>query len=493
MRFAGTAAQVRALDAEVIHTVGVPGVCLMETASRAVAEAVRTHHRDAAGRGVVVVCGPGNNGGDGYGCARWLASWGIPVRVWSLSGHSKGDAAVMREACRSLGVPSCSGLGEAGLVVDAVFGTGITRNVEGAYADVLRAMNEAGCPIVAVDIPSGLHTDTGAALGVAVRATRTVTFGWTKLGLLAEPGADLAGEVEVADIGLGAARGVLPAAELPDAADLAPLWPRRGDADHKTRSGHLLMIAGSRNLAGAAVLACRGALAAGAGLVTLVAPRGATPRLAALPPEVMLFESGPDGRLAPPPDAALERRTAVVAGPGLGNGVADLGRDLSTWLTTLWQDLPIPVLFDADALPCARGTAPAPRVVTPHPGEAGRLLGRAPTEVQADRFGAVTDLAHDGRVAVLKGRNTLIGHAGSPVSVNPTGNPALATGGSGDVLSGIIGALLARGVDARDAARLGVWVHGRAADLLVGIRPTGWTAGDVADAVPEAIAELMDA
>lgn len=464
----------------------------MEVAARGVASAIRSHHARAARDGVVVLCGPGNNGGDGYACARWLHHWGFPVSVWSLARHSKGDAATMRETCRNLALPRVSAVGHAGLVVDAVFGTGLSRPVEGAFADVLEDVAASGLPVVAVDLPSGIDADTGRILGTALPADRTVTFGRLKPGLLAGSGLRHSGEIEVVDIGLGLGSDAPPLAEIPERHDLAPRWPRRARDGHKTRSGHLLVVAGSRNQAGAAVLACRGALAAGAGLVTLAAPRGALVRLGGLPPEVMVFESGEGDRLTAPPRAALERRTAVIAGPGLGGGVADLSRDLARWLTRLWTRSPLPMIYDADALPCADGIGPGPRVLTPHPGEAGRLLGRSAEDVQADRFEAAATLAAPGRTALLKGPYTLIATPGHPISVNPTGNPVLSTGGAGDVLAGVIGALLARGVPARDAALLGAWVHGAAADDLAARRSVGWTAGDVADAIAEVVAGLVD-
>ena len=484
-----TAAQCRAMDAHGIDTLGIPGVALMETASRLVAVAIRERFALEAARGVVVVCGGGNNGGDGYALARWLHLWGFEVRLWSLSTESSGDAGAFRGVARAMGLAQVTGLGEAGLVVDAVFGTGLARPVEGVWADVIDAINAHPSPVVAVDVPSGLSADTGAVLGTAVRADLTVTFARLKPGLLAEPGAALAGEVLVADIGLP--EQVPHVAELAEPHDLASLWPLRGAADHKNRSGHLLVVAGSRTMAGAAILACRGAMAAGAGLVTLAAPRGAWARLGALPPEVMLFEAGAGDLAEPLPDAALQGRTAMAAGPGLGGGITDLKPAMAAWLEGVWREHPLPLVFDADALRHTVATERLDRVLTPHPGEAGRLLGCSAADVQADRFGSAARLAERG-VALLKGRHTLVAQRGTPTAVNPTGAPTLATGGSGDVLTGIVGALLARGVPGVDAARLGAWVHGRAGELLAEERAEGWTAGDVVEAVPHAIEELVE-
>ncbi|MFT7521347.1 MAG: hydroxyethylthiazole kinase-like uncharacterized protein yjeF [Kiritimatiellia bacterium] len=485
-----TASQARAHDRRVIEDLGVPGICLMETASRAVARRVQRELLARPGGHVVVVCGGGNNGGDGYGCARWLASWGLPVKLWSLATSSAADAGVMRETCARVGVERVSDVRGATVIVDAIFGVGLNRDVTGAYADVIDTINASSAVVVSVDLPSGLNADTGAVMGVAIRANATVTFGSIKVGLVTEPGADYAGDIVVADIGLGEPD-FEPAGYVATRDQLAPLWPRRLPGDHKTRAGHLLVVAGSRNLAGAAVLACRGALSAGVGLLTLVASRGTVGRLTALPPEVMVYEFGTSDMLANVPRQVLERRTALLAGPGLGGGIADLHRDLAASLADLWTSSSVPMIFDADALSCAVGAGRGPRVITPHPGEAGRMLGCSPQDVQADRFAAVARLTTGGTVALLKGRNTLVGREGGATNVNPTGNAILATGGSGDVLAGIIGALLARGLSAWDAARLGAWVHGRAADLLATRRSHGWTAGDVADAVPDAIDELV--
>jgi hydroxyethylthiazole kinase-like uncharacterized protein yjeF len=484
MRPVGTAAEVRALDAALIDGLGLPGVAVMEQAARGAADVIRAHHADAARRGVVVVCGPGNNGGDGWGVARWLAGWGFPVAVWPVAQSWTGDANVLRGVAKKAGVREVDGLGDAGLVVDAVFGTGLTRPVEGRYADVLRAIDAHPAPVVALDLPSGLCADTGAALGFAVRATTTVTFGWFKRGLFAGVGRERRGALHLVDIGLGVVEKPAGAA-LIEASDVAGWWPRRGVTAHKGTSGHLLVCAGSEAMAGAAVLACQGALAAGAGLVTLATPRAALVRLGSLPPEVMVAVSG-DATFDAPPDAVFARATAIVAGPGLG----DVGEGGRAFLSALWAADPRPVLFDADALPFAVGGGPGPRLVTPHPGEAARMLGVTTADVEADRFGAVSRLSV-GRVALLKGANTLVDETGRPTAIIGAGDPVLATGGSGDVLAGVAGALLARGLGAFDAARAAAWVHGRAGERLAGRE--GIRASDVAAEVPEVVRELLGA
>jgi NAD(P)H-hydrate epimerase len=475
------------LDRYTIEEVGVPGVALMELASRGVAETIAKEFRTQAAAGVLVLCGSGNNGGDGYGCARWLKGWGFPVSTWSTTDRSSGDAGLMREACTRAGVAQRSSLGSPGLIVDALFGTGLSRPVEGRLARLIGEVNQSAVPVVSVDIPSGICADTGAVLGVAIKAQATVSFGARKQGFYGEPGADHLGSLSIVDIGLGVAPASFKAYWLEES-DFIGVWPSRAAGDHKGRSGHLLVVAGSAQMSGAAALCCRAALAAGAGLVTLVSARGAYPRLEQLGPEVMVAFGGDGDRVESIPDGLLEQATAVVCGPGLGGGQA-LGPELRAALRALWSDSALPVLYDADALSCAGGVGAGPRLITPHPGEAGRILGLSAAQIQADRFAAARRLAAAGTIALLKGRNTLTSD-GEGVFVNSSGSPVLATAGSGDVLSGVIGALLSRGVEPLRAAQVGAYVHGAAGDYLADARGQGWTASDIAAALPQVVEGL---
>lgn len=487
MRFASTAVQMRELDRRVIEGLGLPGVALMELAARGVADVVRAHHATDATRGVTIVCGPGNNGGDGWAVARWLRAHGVAVSVWSVGEPRSGtDAAIMRNVARAMGIREVQGVDGAGLVIDAVFGTGLVRDVEEPYAGAIAKIDRCGAPVVAIDVPSGLESDTGRVLGRCATAVRTVTFGRPKLGMYLGEGPDLCGEIHVVDIGLeaGTPSDVQAAAEIPDWSDLAPRWPVRRASDHKNSVGHLLVVAGSAAMTGAAILVCRGALAAGIGLVTLVATRSMRARLAGAPPEVMLLDGGEGETLMSLPD--LARYDAVAVGPGLGGG-HPLPLGLRDALAEQWATDSRPWIADADALPIT-GPSSAPRVLTPHPGEAARLLGGTAAYVQADRLGSAQRLATRGTV-LLKGRFTVIAAEGWRPSLNPTGSPALATGGTGDVLTGVIGALLARGVPPRDAARLAAFVHGRAGERLSAQRADGWTASDVASEISAAAAE----
>ncbi|MCB9666027.1 MAG: NAD(P)H-hydrate dehydratase [Alphaproteobacteria bacterium] len=478
-------AGARAADREASEGLGLPSWGLMEVASRGLAEVVRAH--PGSERGVVVVCGPGNNGGDGFGCARWLHRAGVPVATLAAVPTHTGDAGLAREAARRAGVPEVQTLGEAGLLVDALFGTGLTRPVEGELAELLAAMEAHGAPVVAADLPSGLDADTGQVHGRSLHAATTVSFGGGKQGLYAGEGPRRSGRVEVVDLGLDPA---LRQAEVADAGALAALWPVRAVDTFKTRQGRLLIIAGSSRMAGAAMLCAHGALAGGAGLITLMAPERAWPRLTALRPEIMLVSGGPEDVWDGRPGLGLDSN-AIAIGPGLGSGMypSDHTRKKLLELDAMWER---PMVVDADAL-AAVGTSVGPRVLTPHPGEAARRLGCTTAEIEADRFAAVRRLAGGQTVGLLKGPRTLVARAEGPVSINPTGNPVLASGGTGDVLTGVIGALLAQGVDPWDAARLGAWVHGLAGDLLAARRSQGWGAADVAAAIPDAVEALRRA
>lgn len=483
-RFAGAhladAAGCRALDAAVIDGLGVPGVALMEVASRGVALAVLERFAQPASRGVLVVCGPGNNGGDGWGAARWLHRRGVPVRVWAVGGEARGDAAVMRSAAIRAGVSEVSGPeGQVGLVLDAVFGTGLARDVGEPYASALRVVAALDVPRVAVDLPSGLHADTGALLGPVPIADLTVTFGRLK-PVFFTGGGRLAGEIELVDIGVHASdRSV---GRIADPCELAAFVPQRSPWTWKHREGGLTVVAGSPEMAGAGVLVCLGALAVGCGLVTLCARPETLPRLARLPAAVMVHVEPLRDSL----ERAFDRGPAAI-GPGIGGG-RPLDPACQEGLRHV-REHGRQVVLDADALFEPGGPVGEGVVRTPHPGEARRLLG-AP--VEPDRFGAARELALQGGVSVLKGRYSLVASSNG-VSVNPTNSSVLATAGSGDVLTGVIGGLLAKGVAPWDAARAGVWLHGRAGELLEARRPDGWTAEDIAAAVPQAIEALRSA
>ena len=497
------ASQMRAVDGWAIEAQGVPSLDLMERAGEAVVRAVERLRPD--GR-VVVVCGKGNNGGDGLVAARLLRDRGREVSVLSLVAPDalSGDA---RENLRRLhGEPPvalvdgadgalASALQGSAVVIDALLGTGFKGVAEGAAAIAIDAMNDAGAPVVAVDVPSGVDASNGVVHGPAVRAAATVTFHSAKPGLWIHPGKEHAGAVETVDIGIP--RGA------PEAADVGliepavlRLLPRRIASSTKFTSGHAVIVGGSQGLTGAPRMACEAAMRAGAGYVTACVPLQLQPILASAgPPEMMtrgLAER--DGALvAEAMDDVLsvaQRAGAIALGPGLGrtNGAVQLAKALA-------RDAPLPAVIDADGLGAHAGqlsllaSREQPTVLTPHTGELGRLLGIDSEAVQSARLACVRRAAREAHaVVLLKGDDTLIADPRGLVAVSPGGSPALATAGTGDVLTGVIVALLAQGLSAFDAACAGVYMHllaGRIAAVDVGC-PEAVIATDVIAALPRA-------
>jgi NAD(P)H-hydrate epimerase len=516
MRPVLTAEQMREADRYTIEETGLPGVVLMENAGAAVAEVIRDRY--PAAQRVVVFCGKGNNGGDGFVVARRLLARSPLVVLACARGDVQGDARVHLDAYvrgggtvvdagaaedwRAL-VP---GLARADLVVDALLGTGLARRPEGVLADAIaaiRSLATGGVPVIAVDMPSGVPANGGELSWPAVEAAVTVTFVAPKPGHILAPGCDHAGELIVADIGISEATvaRTAPTLSLLDARDAALAFPRRPRSAHKGSFGHVLVIGGSMGKTGAAVLAAHGAFAAGAGLVTIATATMALPLVvAAARPEIMTeglttTSVGPLDRPAAVRALALaQSRDAVVLGPGLGADPAT-----QAFVRELIRECPVPIVLDADALNALSGDIGAdfvrrdrPCVLTPHPGEMARMLGSTAAEVQGRRLEAVRKAASaTGAVVVLKGQRTLIADASGRVAVNPTGNPGMATAGTGDVLAGMIGAVLARGRDAWTAATSAVYVHGAAGDEAACRQgEESLTATDLIAGVPAALRAL---
>ncbi len=501
---------MRALDRHTIETLGVPGALLMESAGRAVAEAALSTGRCA--RGVVVVCGTGNNGGDGLVAARHLVLAGMPVRV-VLAGdpaRCSADAAPNLARLRALGLdpetvregaPVVEG-SPGGVVIDAVFGTGFSRAPEGAARAAIEAIAAwAGeATIVAVDLPSGVDADTGQPHGVAVTADLTVTCGLPKLGLALEPGRSLAGRVLVARIGIAdEAPGVRREAVLAGDESVARWLPARPRDGHKGWFGHVLLVAGSRGKAGAAALAARGALRSGAGLVTVVCSRETSHALQGALVEAMtvpLLDGAAAGEGASDAILALAREREVVAiGPGLGTASETIAL-----VTRLAGALDVPLVIDADGLNALAGRPDvlkrrkALSMLTPHPGEAARFLGITPAEVNRDRVGAARRLvASTGSVVLLKGAATVVAAPDARLAVIPAGGPVLGTAGTGDVLTGLLSGLLAQGVEPFAAAVTAAHVHARAGEACAAERgESGTLAHEIADAVPAVMQRLRE-
>ncbi|PLX38822.1 MAG: bifunctional ADP-dependent NAD(P)H-hydrate dehydratase/NAD(P)H-hydrate epimerase [Deltaproteobacteria bacterium] len=499
-------ARMQKLDRFTIDEIGIPGAVLMETAGRGVVSKILERYGDLVGDGrILVLCGTGNNGGDGFVIARVLKNLGYKVTT-ALVGDVdkvKGDAKVHFGALIKSGgdlVAVTEGLStecpgeDWALIVDALFGTGLTREVEGLAAKCIDEVNNTPVPVVSVDIPSGVSSDTGQALGRAVSADMTVTFAHFKKGHFLHPGRALSGEVSLVDIG------IMPGHYLEEAPDLFLLEPSdlegaflRGEDSHKGHFGHVAVVAGSSGKMGAAHLAAAAVLKAGAGLVTAAYPGGLAAQVN-FPPEVMTLPIGGELRWSAEMVTKLKQLIssvdAVVVGPGLGLD-AETGEFFGQLLRL--EGLP-PVVLDADALTLVAGDrALLPGeikevVFTPHPGEAARMINSATEVIQGARELALLKLidAFHGTV-VLKGASTLIGAPGEPTLLIDRGNPGMSTAGSGDVLAGVIGALLARGIPTFHAASAGALLHGIAGDLAAEIEGVeGVTASDILRAIPEA-------
>jgi NAD(P)H-hydrate epimerase len=507
-----TATQMKALDRRTITEARVPGLRLMERAGAGTAEFIEGRFGHLAGKRVTVVCGKGNNGGDGLVVARLLRQRRAIVTVILLSPPaelSKDAAAMYRRWLRVATASSTKPfrsieqanplLTDSDLIVDALLGTGLSAPVAGAYREAIRLMNQAGRPIVAVDMPSGIHADDGTILGQAVQAGATVTFGLPKLGLYLGAGIDHAGFIHVVDIGIPAAyidaiecRTLLITEEIVRAA-----LPSRPAASHKGTFGHAGILAGSVGKTGAAALAAKAALRTGAGLVTVGVPASVNDVLEAKLLEVMTVPL-PDTTARTLGRAGFDRvldfmqaRTAVAIGPGLSTHPETV-----ELVQSLMRHLDRPSVLDADALNALASRAAllteckTPPILTPHPGEMARLeAGATSQSVNADRLGTARRFARErGVFLVLKGARTIVARPDGLVMVCPTGNPGMATAGTGDVLTGMLVGLLAQGVPSWEAACAATYLHGAAGDLAARrLGPAGMIAGDLIEQIPYAI------
>ncbi|MHB8155870.1 MAG: NAD(P)H-hydrate dehydratase [Desulfocucumaceae bacterium] len=510
-----TAKEMREIDRKAINDFKIPGIVLMENAGRRVVEAAVDKLGTVQGRTVTVFAGKGNNGGDGLVAARHLLNMGADVKVLLLEspGGIAGDAAVNLEIWRRLGQKVFTVtqkddfnavrlfLVKTDIIIDAIYGTGFKGRVKDYAGRIIEAVNACGRPVISVDIPSGLEADTGKVSGPCIRANITVTFGLPKLGLLLEPGASYVGELRVADISL-------PAALLEDEAlkynlidgDLVRGWlPFRPNSSHKGDYGRVLVIGGCRGMAGAACLAAEAALRAGAGLVTLAVPEAIYGPVASKLTEVMVVpvastaEGTLSGEALADLGGLLEKADVLVLGPGLSTHpeTMEAVREIVAFAN-------IPVVLDADGLNAFSGhpelikKAKAPMVLTPHPGEMSRLTGLSIEALQGNRLEeAAFRSSAWGVVLVLKGARSLVATPDATIHINPSGNPGMATGGSGDVLTGVIAGLAAQGMELGRAAAAGVYLHGIAGDVAALERGMmGLVAGDILSALPGVIKNL---
>lgn len=504
-----TAQEMKELDTQAQADYAVPGIVLMDNAAQAVADAAHEALEELDGEKILLFCGAGNNGGDGFGAARWLQNYGVKVRVFVVGSAPEaisGDAALELTMLQKTGVKvelltseddwlvAELAAAKADVIIDALLGTGFHGELQGNFLRACQLINDSGKYIVAVDVPTGVNADNGVAAENAVRADKTVTMALVKTGLLLYPGREYCGDIELADIGL-------PLQLVEDypshkyrltadiVRDLLPL--RKADA-HKGDAGRIVICAGSPGYTGAAALCADAAVKAGAGLVSLYTPLSSRDVLATKLTEVMVH-------------GLLERMPGILGGSAAGDvlknanaaDVLAIGPGLGTSESTqqvvreLLPKLTVPVVIDADALTALVGHTEiltqmqAAKVLTPHPGEMARLTGKEISEINADRISIAAAYAKEWQaVVVLKGAPTVIACPDGTTYVNSTGTSALATGGSGDVLTGIIAGLAGQEISLQEAAICGVYLHGLTAELS-GI-DIGLAAGEIAPLLPEA-------
>ena len=518
-----TAAEMRQIDQDTIEGIGIPGIVLMETAGSAIVRAIEQYYPTCQRIGIFV--GKGNNGGDGLVIARQLAHAGRDVHLFLVSPPDSftGEAAINLQIAKRLGLQieeilTDTGLDGTGTVpttlascelfVDAILGTGLRGTVRDPMATVINTINDLAIPILSVDLPSGLDADTGNPLGNCVAADTTVTIGLPKRGLLVHPGAELAGKLEIVDIGFPE--------QVVEAQGIKVSWTTTAQASqwllprpassHKGTYGRVLVVAGSTGMTGAAALASEAALRAGAGLVTLAIPKHLNPILEGLLPEVMSFplpETEVGSLSASAASAILEfaekTKSVLAIGPGLSQHPDTVALVHELVRENREQKLDRRMVVDADGLN-ALSQAPeiislldSEAVLTPHPGEMSRLTSTSVPSLEADRIGTAQRFASEHNLTlVFKGAPTVTGLPNGDVWINSTGNSGMATGGMGDVLTGIIAGLMAQGHSSETAAVLGVYIHGLAGDIAAdAFGRHGLIASDVLKAVPRAISSLI--
>lgn len=508
-----TAQQMKNIDRRAIRDFGIPGTVLMENAASAVQAAMEDLFEGLQGVRVGIICGKGNNGGDGLALARRLRIKGIPVRVALLASFRAitGEAKVNLSILRRMDVEIVQNAASRALadiiawsdvLVDALLGVGLSSPLVGAYARTVDMMNASGSPVVAIDIPTGIHADTGEVMGTAVRADLTVTMAFLKRGLVLYPGAQYAGQVRVADIGIPsevAEKEAISVGLLNHDALQDVIGVRRSDA-HKGDFGHCMVVAGSPGKAGAAIMAARGALRTGVGLVSVATPNALVPIIQAQVAEAMCVPAAEsiEGTLGIGSEKELLKSmgnmSSCVIGPGLSNHYETVQA-----VRSLIQRLKVPAVIDADGLNALVGFTDILKkvktsvILTPHPGEMGRLLGISTNDVQKDRIALASKFAMKHRVTVaLKGAATVVATRHGWVFINSTGNPGMASGGTGDVLTGMIGSFLAQGYGASQAACLGVYLHGLAGDLAAREKgEASMIAGDLIEKIPQAMMSLQ--
>lgn len=511
-----TASEIREMDSLAIKEMGISGTVLMENAARGAVRVFIDYFEPSPGSSITILCGRGNNGGDGYVMARYLHEIGMNVRVAVIGDMSRisGDALVNLEILGRIGVEINEiesdekwksfndAIKSCDFIIDGLLGTGLNSPVRGSFKNVIDDVNASGKRVMSIDIPSGLNADNGKVMGAAVKADITVTFGFPKPGLLVFPGADFAGHLALIDIGIpGTVSSRFETGhDLIEPHDFMQLLSNEKGDVHKGKRGHLLILAGSEGKTGAAALCAMGALRAGAGLVTVGIAESLNPVLekklteamtVALPEtkEKSLALSAKEDILR-----LMDNKTAVAIGPGLSTNPETVNL-----VCEILKLLKLPVVLDADALnalsmvPDSLKYLDRSKILTPHPGEMSRLAGLSVKDIQTDRIETSRRFAKEWQCnLILKGAGTILADPDGMVSINPTGNPALASGGTGDVLTGMIAGFLARGLTPVKASRAGVYLHGMAADYLaLKAGEAGILASEISEAVPYLVKSLL--
>lgn len=499
--------EIRAVDKAATEIGGIPSIVLMENAANACFEEIVKDFKDINNKRIAIFCGKGNNGGDGFALARRLCMEGCGVSVYLVCGTDfKGDAKINYDIIKNMDI-DIDVIGDtdnlkyiiraSDIVVDAIYGTGIHGSVTGIGYDVIKEINENGDYVLSVDVPSGINSDTGEVCGICVKATKTVTFAAYKVGMLLFPAADYVGEVIVKDISIPdyIIEGQNISVNVTDDDFIKNNFPRRENNSQKGDYGKLLIIAGSEGMSGAAYLAAQTAVRAGSGLVTLAAPDCINAALEAKTTEAMTLPlASMDGHISFLATdkilTAMEKADAVLIGPGLGRS-----QDAFKILKTVLKAAKVPVIIDADGINLAAENmdmikeCECPLIFTPHAVEMSRLTGLGKDYIEENRLAVSRDFAESyGATVILKGHRTVVTDQSGEQYINITGNPGLATGGSGDVLAGIISSFVARGINETVASAMAVYIHGKAGDISkekIGIE------GVIASNVMENISDAM--
>ena len=504
---AATAEQMREIDRLTSEEIGIPSIVLMENAARAVADVCEKELRDTKNPKVLIFAGKGNNGGDGFALARILNDRNIECKLAFLFENSKfsEDARINYKAAINSGLYIITDITEAvietmraDIVVDAVFGTGISREITGIYADVINVINTYSKKVISVDIPSGVNSDNGQIMGCAVNADITVTFALPKIGMLLYPGGEHCGRIEIANISIQ--QSTIDSMDIKtgflDKNDILKILPERAKRTNKGSYGRLYIIAGSKDMTGAVALCCKGAFRAGAGLVYACTVQSGIHVVQQLVPEAVVMPlSEYEGKVRyecyeENIEPKIGNASAIAVGPGLG-----MSEEVTEFVNKLITEVDKTVIIDADGLnaisknPSVLLSLKHVPVITPHPGEMSRLTGLKISEILHDTVSVARNFAMQyNSIVVLKDARTVVASPDGRVIINVTGNPSMATGGSGDVLTGVISSLIAQGLAPFDAAAVGVYLHGLSGDICRDkLGSYGVMAGDIAENIAEAV------